>query len=438
MGLKLVLVCGLFVVIAMVPFSLGRMSADNSLRDNQIDPSCMITTESGTEVCFDDATEFRQTGSKPESQPAQSKILGGDIPAARAVVDPHPAFVGVAVDPINDIVVMADTNRKSVVSYERSLGASKSGETSEMRRQIIGPETNIGFVAGVAVDPVRRELYAVNNDIEDTMMVWSYDAHGNAKPSRLLAVPHQAWGVALSQSRNEIAVSIELQSAIVIYRREAIGLEAPVRYLRGAQTGMADPHGIYWDDKNNELAVANHGNFRGLLKNTGMGCEQVAAANVPDEGGRFQPPSITFYAATAKGDEKPLRTIQGTRTQLDWPMGIDVDAPRDEVAVANNGDDSVLIFRRTATGDVAPLRSLRGPRTGINRPMGVSIDTKNNEIWVSNFGDHTALVFAREASGNATPKRIIRSAPAGAPSSGFGNPMAVAYDSKREEILVPN
>src|SRR5439155_24626826 len=139
--------------------------------------------------------------------------------------------------------------------------------------------------------------------------------------------------------------------------------------------------------------VANHGNFRGLLKNTGQGCEQVAAANVPDEGGRFQPPSITFYRATAKGDEKPLRTIQGTRTQLDWPMGIDVEAAHDEVEVANTGDNSVLIFRRTATGDVAPLRTLRGPRTGINRPMGVSIDTKNNEIWVSNFGDHTALVL---------------------------------------------
>ncbi|PYS25010.1 MAG: hypothetical protein DMF72_03245, partial [Acidobacteria bacterium] len=220
------------------------MSADNSMRDDQIDPSCMITTESGTEVCLDDATEFSQTGSKPEPQPSQSKILGGDIPAARAIVDPHPAFVGVAVDPVNDIVVMADTNRKSVVSYERSLGANKSGETSQMRRQIIGPETNIGFVAGVAVDPARRELYAVNNDIEDTMMVWSYDAEGNAKPSRLLAVPHQAWGVALSPSRNEIAVSIELQSAIVIYRRETIGLETPIRYLRGAQTGMADPHGI--------------------------------------------------------------------------------------------------------------------------------------------------------------------------------------------------
>jgi DNA-binding beta-propeller fold protein YncE len=270
------------------------------------------------------------------------------------------------------------------------------------------------------------------------MMAWSYDAEGNAKPSRMLAVPHQAWGLALSPTRNEIAVSIELQDAVVVYRREAVGLEAPVRYIRGAQTGMADPHGVFWDEQHNEIAVANHGNFRGLAKNTGLGCMQVAADDVPAEGGRFQLPSLTFYSATANGDEKPLRTIAGERTQLDWPMGIDIDAAHDEVVVANNGDNSILIFRRTQSGDGTPLRVISGSQTGINRPMGVSIDTKNNEIWVSNFGDHTALVFARDARGNVIPRRIIRSAPAGAPSAGFGNPMAVAYDSKREEILVPN
>ncbi len=429
MTLKAILLGAAFILALAAPFSFNRISAGNSA------DSCVFRTKSGEEVCIDELTH-KQAQNRTEN--FEARIIGGDVAPARAIVDPHPAFVGVAVDPINDVVVAADTNRKSVVSYDRNSGANRLAETTEMRRQIIGPATNIGFVAGVAVDSARRELYAVNNDIEDTMMVWSYDAEGNAKPTRLLAVPHQAWGVALSRSRDEVAVSIELQSAIVIYRREAVGLEAPLRYLRGGQTGMADPHGIYWDEKHDEIAVANHGNFRGFLKNTGMGCEQVAAANVPFEGGRFQPPSITFYAATAKGDEKPLRTIQGTRTQLDWPMGIDVDPMHDEVAVANNGDNSVVIFRRTATGDVAPLRVLSGARTGINRPMGVSIDTRNNEIWVTNFGDHTALVFARDAAGNAQPKRIIRSAPAGTPASGFGNPMAVAYDSKREEILVPN
>jgi DNA-binding beta-propeller fold protein YncE len=70
--------------------------------------------------------------------------------------------------------------------------------------------------------------------------------------------------------------------------------------------------------------------------------------------------------------------------------------------------------------------------------MGVAIDSGNDEIWVSNFGDHTALVFDRNANGDVAPKRIIRSAPSGTPTPGFGNPQAVAYDSKRGQILVPN
>ena len=70
--------------------------------------------------------------------------------------------------------------------------------------------------------------------------------------------------------------------------------------------------------------------------------------------------------------------------------------------------------------------------------MGIAYDRKNNEIWVANYGDHTALVFAVAANGNVPPKRILRNAPQGSPTVGFGNPGAVAYDSKRDEILVPN
>lgn len=70
--------------------------------------------------------------------------------------------------------------------------------------------------------------------------------------------------------------------------------------------------------------------------------------------------------------------------------------------------------------------------------MGVAIDTTNDELWVTNYREHTAVVFARTASGNVAPKRTLRNAPQGTPSVGFGNPGAVAFDSKRDEILVPN
>jgi len=371
----------------------------------------------------------------PNAVHAQESAVGGDIIPLRQVSDPYPVFNGIAIDTENNLVAMTDVNRKSLLSYPRSAGSQGRGITAS-QHQIFGPLTNVGFVAGIALDSQRKEILAVNNDIEDTMIVLPYDAQGNAAPSHMLAVPHQAWGVALSRTHDEIAITVELQEAVVIYKRDAKNVEAPMRVIRGPSTGLADPHGILWDDRHNEITVANHGNYRGLVKDVGGGC--VPTGNAEPEAGAVLPPSISTYSGDAKGDAKPLRVIQGENTRLDFPMGLSDDIANDEFAVANNGDNSVLIFSRTANGNAAPVRILAGANTGINRPMGVAIDLVNNELWVSNFVDHTALVFDRKASGNAAPKRIIRTAPAGTPSPGFGNPQAVAYDSKRDQILVPN
>jgi DNA-binding beta-propeller fold protein YncE len=361
--------------------------------------------------------------------------LGGDIPAIRAIEDPFPAFNGVAVDPENNLVVMSDTNKKSLLIYDRARG-SKGPETTQPLRQILGPTTLLGFVCGVAFDAPKREIFAVNNDIEDTMMIFSYEDSGDLKPKRTLAIPHGSWGISLSKARNEFSLSVQdgSNNAVVTYKKESKGFDPPIRVLQGRETMLADPHGIYVDDSNNELIVTNWGSW-----NVRLGRYTSTVRERPDPaGGRFDPPSITFYDATAKGNTKPSRQIQGPATQLSWPAGIDVDLESNEIVVANNADDSVLVFRRTAAGNVKPLRVIKGSRTGIRRPMSVAIDKKNRELWVANFGDHTALVFDLAAGGNASPKRIVRNAPAGTPSVGFGNPMSVAYDPKRDEILVPN
>ena len=374
-----------------------------------------------------------------DSSSSQEPVSGGprplptpletDIPALRCISDDYPSFNGVAVDPENDIVAFSDTNRKSVLIYRRRDGDKTQNETPPTQR-IQGPKTLIGFVAGMVLDSVNREVMTVNNDIEDTLMTFPYDAEGNVTPARVLAVPHQSWGIALDRTSDQIAVTVQSLDAVVFYRRLANKVEAPLRSIIGANTGLADPHGIYVDDTNGEIVVASHGN-----KAEG----DVSVGNLGDvPGGRFEPPSLNVYPESASGDAKPIRRIAGSQTQLNWPMGIVVDKSSDEIAVANNGDNSILFFKRSETGNVAPSRVIRGKRTGINRPMSVAIDHKNNEIWVANFGDHTALVFERNGNGNPTPKRIIRNAPAGTPSVGFGNPMAVAYDTKRGEILVPN
>jgi DNA-binding beta-propeller fold protein YncE len=388
--------------------------------------------------CLDAPTPAPRVQAWPDW--AGAHIAGGDVPAVRVISDPYPTLHSVAVDPANDRVFVSDPNRHALWSYPR-LAASTGSEAVAPLTGIRGPATGMMFIAAVTVDPDAREVYTVDNDIGDRMMVFPYDADGNAKPIRSLNVPHQAWGLSINPVRKEIAVTVEGPRQIVVYAQKASGSDAPLRMIRGPHTGLGDPHGVFFDGTNNEIVVANHGNqngrqtLPGSIAPTRRGAGGDRGALV---GGRFDEPSITVHAGEATGDVAPVRRIQGAQTGLNWPMALTVDAAHDEIAVANSGDSSIRIFSRTATGDVAPLRILKGTRTGIHGPMGVTIDTTNDEIWVANYGDHTALVFARAAAGDTAPKRIVRNAPAGSPTVGFGNPGAVAYDSKRDELLVPN
>ena len=377
--------------------------------------------------------------------PQSSNVEGGDLPPVRMVVDPYPSFNGVAIDVTNDMVMMSDTNRKSLLVYDRTAGSPTSREAATARQQIMGPDTGVGFVAGVAMDPVHRELFTVNNDVEDRLVVFDYDARGNVKPKRLLYVPHQSWGIGFAPKRDLIALSVQTPNMFVVFRREARKFDPPVRAVRGPKTQMADPHGLYFDETHNEVVVANHGNFRPgelITSYTAYDAresrQERAGGDKIDENarGRFLPSSITVFDGDANGDVAPRRVIQGPLSQIDWPMGVAVDEVNDEIIVANNGDNSVLVFPRTASGDVPPKRVIRGPLTGVKGPMGVA--AAKDEIFIANFGDHTALVFPRLAAGNVRPRRIIRNAPAGKETSGFGNPYAVAYDTKRQEVLVPN
>jgi DNA-binding beta-propeller fold protein YncE len=280
--------------------------------------------------------------------PKSSNVEGGDLPPVRMVVDPYPSFNGVVVDPVNDLVMMSDTNRKSLLVYDRTAGSPTSRDAATPRRQIMGPDTGVGFVAGVAMDPAHRELFTVNNDVEDRLIVFDYDARGNVKPKRLLYVPHQAWGIAFAPKRDVMALSVQTPNMFVVFKREAKKFDAPIRSVRGPKTQMADPHGIYFDETHNEVVVANHGNFRPgelITSYTAYDAresrQERAGGEVLDENarGKFLPSSVTIFDGDAHGDVAPLRVIQGPLSQIDWPMGVAVDEVNNEIVVANNGDN---------------------------------------------------------------------------------------------------
>jgi hypothetical protein len=426
------------VAAALVVLFAGGRPSPQARAADPLDPIEDLLAED----CADDvALEIAQAaGRLPQEAGVASDdwpphAMGGVIPPIRSVSDPFPTFDGIALDTENDRVIFSDENRHSLLVYDRTTGGS-SNEPTEPVQWVFGPKTRLGYIAGVEVDPTRKEFYTVNNDSGDLMTVFSYEDHGNVQPRRTLTLPHQSWGVSLAPQRDEIVVSVQQSNALSFYKRTATGTTAPLRTIRGLATELEDPHGTYFDEAHNEIITANHGNWTQIRPYSPYDPQTTEVGEY--RSGAFHPSAITFHAADAKGDVPPLRTIEGNLTGLNWPMGLDVDLTHDEIAVANYGDSSVRIFRRGDKANVQPVRVLRGALTQIVGPVSVAIDTKNDELWVANYGDHTAVVFPRTASGNVRPKRTIRNAPKDTPTCGFTNASAAAYDSKRDEILVPN
>lgn len=337
----------------------------------------------------------------------------------RVVRDSYPTYSAVGVDLHTNEVYLQDENLFGLMVFERTTNTPANASFSEPKRRIRGHNTRLEFNCSLYVDPGTGDVYSVNNDMLDHMVVFPRGVEGDVKPMRQLHTPHRTFGIAVDEEAQELYLTVQHPPEVVVYRKHAEGQEKPLRRLEGPRTQLEDAHGIAIDNKNNLLFVANHG-------------------ATDKDGGVFEPPSITVYPLKASGDVPPLRVIEGDKTQLNWPALIAIDQERGELYVANDMDHSILVFRTTDGGNVSPIRAIRGSRTGLANPTGLFIDTKNKELWVSSMGNHSAMVYSLTADGNVAPLRTIRSAPLGKTAQMIGNPGAVGYDTKREEILVPN
>lgn len=367
----------------------------------------------------------------------RSSDLSGRKPV-RMIRDPYAAFSAVAVDHQNNEVVMTDENLFQVLVYDRLANTPPTASMTEPKRVLGGDKTEIEFQCSLYIDPKTGDIYAANNDTVDTLVIFSRKAKGNVPPDRELHTPHATFGIAVDEEREEMFFTIQYDDAIVVYPKYAQKNDPPIRLLQGDRTLLADPHGIALDTKHDLMFVTNYGATQSKRERQKATNPNWPLSPVVPGSGRFYPPSITVYRTDAIGNTPPVRVIQGPKTRLNWATGISLDSDRNELYVANDMGNEVLVFDTSAEGDVAPKRVLRGPKTLLKNPTAVFVDLKNDELWVTNFGNHSAAVYKRAAEGDTPPLRVIRGGPAKAPSPMMGNPHPVAYDSKRDQILVPN
>jgi DNA-binding beta-propeller fold protein YncE len=358
----------------------------------------------------------------------------------RTIRDRYPQFSAVAVDPVNDEVVLQDENLFQIQVFDRTTNTPATAAMSEPKRNIAGPATYLELNCALYIDPKTGNIYSLNNDTERHMTVWDRNARGDASPLWKLRTPMGSFGLAVDEEREELLITAQHEQVVAAYSKFAREDDPPRWVLWGDKTLIADPHGIAIDTKLNVFFVANFGSTispRQARPGEDPLLVAVARGNMVHGSGRFLPPSITVYDRTARGDTAPIRVITGPRTQLNWPAGLFVDPERGELFVANDGGNSILVFSTTANGDVAPLRVLSGPRTKLAYPSSIFVDFKNDELWVANMGNHRATVYRRTASGDTAPLREIRSAPEGTPSPTLAN-VRIGYDTRRDQILAPN
>jgi DNA-binding beta-propeller fold protein YncE len=363
----------------------------------------------------------------------------------RIIRDPNSAYSAVAVDISHNEVVLTDENLFNVLVYDRQTN-TRATSVSDPKRIIGGLNTKIEFQCGLYIDPANGDIYAVNNDTVDSLVIFSRQAIGDVKPDRELHTPHGTFGIAVDEDAKELFLSVQHDNALVVYNKLAKGSEAPIRVVQGSHTGLADPHGLALDPKKKLLFVANHGSYHEVSpaapgekrRGTVFPGFPLSREDAVPGSGQLLPPSISVYAKDVKGDQPPIRVIQGPKTQMDWPTALSLDLERNELFVANDGGSSILVFDASANGDVAPLRVLKGPKSLVSNPTGVYFDEKNQELWVANFGNHTSTVYKPSANGDTAPLRVIRSAKASDATPGMGNPHPIAYDTKRQQLLVPN
>ena len=369
-----------------------------------------------------------QQQARPQNRPAATAaapVANRTLKPERTIRDADPTYSAIGLDLLHDEIILQDNNLWSTRVFKRTDNTPVGQKLTEEQRVIAGDKTEIQFNNGLYIDPKNGDMYSVESDVGDRMVVFSHEANGNVPPKRMLHTIHRVYNLAVDETRQELYATVEFPPEVDVYPKTAQGEDLPIRRLIGPHTGLNSLHGIAVDEKNQLLYVNTWGHDSDF-KVQGTG--------------RYEDPAIKVYALNASGDTPPLRVISGDKTQLDWPGAMKLNPENGDLYVANDIGQSLLVFSNisTAQGNVAPTRVIKGAKTKLSYPTGIVLDLVHREVWASNMGSSSATAYPLMANGDVEPLRHIRSAPEGKRSLNFGRTTAVAYDSTREQILVPN
>lgn len=231
---------------------------------------------------------------------------------------------------------------------------------------------------------------------------------------------------------DEFSVPIPFAGAIVTFRGDADGDEAPIRTIQGPLTQIREPSRLAVDPANNEILVPQgrqilvfpreaNGNVAPIRilegPETRLGAGSLAvdpihdlliAVGGPVGGGREESGRMTqilIFDRKASGNTKPLRVIEGPKTLLTSTGGpATIYPPTGKILVPIRGDVSteamiapdsfVGVWNVTDSGDVPPRWTIGGPKGAFQMVRGVTLNPKYKEVIVSDKRLNAVLTFS--------------------------------------------
>ena len=179
----------------------------------------------------------------------------------RTIRDLEPTYSAIGLDLRNDEIILQDNNLWSYRVFNRLDNTPPAAKFTEPKRIVQGDRTDIQFNNGLYIDPKTSEIYSVESDVGDKMVVFTHDAKGNVPPRRKLHTIHRVYNIAVDESKQELFVTVEFPPEVDVYPKNAQGEDLPIRRLIGSNTGLNSVHGIAIDEKNQLLYVNTWGHY---------------------------------------------------------------------------------------------------------------------------------------------------------------------------------
>ncbi len=214
-----------------------------------------------------------------------------------------------------------------------------------------------------------------------------------------------------------IVVPSPFADAILTFRGDANGQEAPIRVIQGGKAQVGGSR-LAIDVVHREIFTFGRGGIQVFPLDGEGDIAPIRVIAGPDTGGpgssiAVDPinnliatigdnRSILIFNRTDNGNVKPRNVIQGPNTQIDRINQIRIYPEAKHLVVAMPGQQGFVepprvfvgVWNLDDNGDVPPKYRIFGDETTLKKPFGLALNPEHKEIYVSDMRLNGVVTFS--------------------------------------------